>query len=110
MAAKVIITCALTGSGHTPSMSPYLPYTVSDLVDQGVAASGYEQSMQQVRDLQAPEAILKALARGTRIGNEGQFTVHEAIRKVSRRDVAVAVARACWYSPANCGREPSAAG
>ena len=39
MAAKVIITCALTGSGHTPSMSPYLPYTVGDIVDQGVAAA-----------------------------------------------------------------------
>ena len=39
MAGKVIITCALTGSGHTPSMSPYLPYRVSDLVDQGVAAA-----------------------------------------------------------------------
>ena len=24
MAGKIIITCALTGSGHTPSMSPYL--------------------------------------------------------------------------------------
>ena len=39
MAGKVIITCALTGSGHTPSMSPYLPYTVGDIVDQGVAAA-----------------------------------------------------------------------
>jgi uncharacterized protein (DUF849 family) len=39
MAGKVIVTCALTGSGHTPSMSPYLPYTVSDIVDQGVAAA-----------------------------------------------------------------------
>jgi uncharacterized protein (DUF849 family) len=39
MAGKVIITCALTGSGHTPSMSPYLPYTVSDIVEQGVAAA-----------------------------------------------------------------------
>src|SRR6266568_3220038 len=39
MAGKVIITCALTGSGHTPSMSPYLPYTVSDVADQGVAAA-----------------------------------------------------------------------
>jgi uncharacterized protein (DUF849 family) len=39
MAGKVIITCALTGSGHTPSMSPYLPYKVADLVDQGVAAA-----------------------------------------------------------------------
>jgi uncharacterized protein (DUF849 family) len=37
--SKVIITCALTGSGHTPSMSPYLPYTVEQVVDQGVAAA-----------------------------------------------------------------------
>jgi 3,5-dioxohexanoate:acetyl-CoA acetone transferase len=36
---KVIITCALTGSGHTPSMSPYLPYTVEDIVQQGAAAA-----------------------------------------------------------------------
>jgi uncharacterized protein (DUF849 family) len=36
---KVIITCALTGSGHTPSMSPYLPHAVGDVIDQGVAAA-----------------------------------------------------------------------
>jgi uncharacterized protein (DUF849 family) len=36
---KVIITCAITGSGHTPSMSPYLPYTVEQVVEQGVAAA-----------------------------------------------------------------------
>jgi uncharacterized protein (DUF849 family) len=35
---KVIITCAVTGSGHTPTMSPHLPYTVEDVVDQSVAA------------------------------------------------------------------------
>jgi uncharacterized protein (DUF849 family) len=39
MAQKVIITCALTGSGHTPSMSPHLPYTVEDVVEQGVNAA-----------------------------------------------------------------------
>jgi uncharacterized protein (DUF849 family) len=37
-AGKVIITCAVTGSGHTPSMSPHLPYTVEDVVSQSVAA------------------------------------------------------------------------
>src|SRR5258708_4271239 len=37
--SKVIITCALTGSGHTPSMSPHLPYTIEQVVDQGVAAA-----------------------------------------------------------------------
>jgi uncharacterized protein (DUF849 family) len=36
---KVIITCAITGSGHTPSMSPHLPYTVEDVIEQGVAAA-----------------------------------------------------------------------
>ncbi len=36
---KVIITCALTGSGHTPSMSPHLPYTVEQIIDEGVAAA-----------------------------------------------------------------------
>jgi uncharacterized protein (DUF849 family) len=36
---KVILTCALTGSGHTPSMSPHLPYTVEQVVEQGVAAA-----------------------------------------------------------------------
>jgi len=35
---KVIITCAVTGSGHTPTMSPHLPYTVEDVVVQSVAA------------------------------------------------------------------------
>src|SRR5258708_36896727 len=35
----VIIPCALTGSGHTPSMSPHLPYTIEQVVDQGVAAA-----------------------------------------------------------------------
>ncbi|WP_392749092.1 TetR/AcrR family transcriptional regulator [Streptomyces sp. LN590] len=51
------------------------------IVGQGVAASGYEQAMRQVLALRTPESVLEALARGTRAGNEGQFTVHEAIRK-----------------------------
>jgi len=38
-ARKVIITCAITGSGHTPTMSPYLPYTVEDVVGQAIAAA-----------------------------------------------------------------------
>jgi uncharacterized protein (DUF849 family) len=37
-ARKVIITCAVTGSGHTPTMSANLPYTVEDVVSQSVAA------------------------------------------------------------------------
>ena len=28
---KVIITCAVTGAIHTPSMSPYLPVTAQEV-------------------------------------------------------------------------------
>ncbi|MEV6024600.1 TetR family transcriptional regulator [Streptomyces sp. NPDC052036] len=51
------------------------------IVDEGVVASGYEQAMEQMIALRTPEAVLEALAAGTRLGNEGQFLVHEAIRK-----------------------------
>ena len=33
---KVIITAALTGAIHTPSMSPYLPFTPEQLIDEAV--------------------------------------------------------------------------
>lgn len=36
---KVIITCAITGSSHTPTMSPHLPYSPDDIVAQSVAAA-----------------------------------------------------------------------
>lgn len=36
---KVIITCAITGSIHTPSMSPYLPVTAEEIADSAVAAA-----------------------------------------------------------------------
>jgi uncharacterized protein (DUF849 family) len=39
MADKVIITCAITGSVHTPSMSPYLPVTPDEIADQAIAAA-----------------------------------------------------------------------
>lgn len=36
---KVIITCAVTGSIHTPSMSPYLPITPADIAQQAIDAA-----------------------------------------------------------------------
>jgi len=38
-ANKVIITCAVTGAIHTPSMSPYLPITPQEITDAAVAAA-----------------------------------------------------------------------
>ncbi len=36
---KVIITCAVTGSIHTPTMSPHLPVTPDEIAEQSVAAA-----------------------------------------------------------------------
>jgi uncharacterized protein (DUF849 family) len=36
--SKVIITCAITGGAHTPSMSPYLPVTPDEIEAQSIEA------------------------------------------------------------------------
>jgi len=37
--SKVIITCAVTGGAHTPSMSPHLPCTPEEIADQSIEAA-----------------------------------------------------------------------
>ena len=39
MANKVIITCAVTGAIHTPSMSPYLPVTPEEIAHAAIGAA-----------------------------------------------------------------------
>src|SRR5947209_3269915 len=38
-ARKVIITCAVTGSIHTPSMSPHLPITAEQIAEAAIGAA-----------------------------------------------------------------------
>ena len=38
-AGKVIITCAITGAIHTPSMSPHLPVTPDEIIAESLAAA-----------------------------------------------------------------------
>ena len=49
---KVIITCAVTGSIHTPSMSPHLPVTPEQIADNAVAAANAGAS---ILHLHAPD-------------------------------------------------------
>src|SRR5712671_6888084 len=37
--SKVVITCAVTGSIHTPTMSPYLPLTPDEVAKDAIAAA-----------------------------------------------------------------------
>ena len=51
---KIIITCAVTGSIHTPSMSPYLPVTAAEIAD---AALGAAQAGAAIVHLHARDPI-----------------------------------------------------
>ncbi len=69
MAEKVIITCAVTGAIHTPSMSPYLPVTPQEIADAAVGAAEagaaiihiHARDPQTGRPDQTPEAFAPIL-------------------------------------------------
>ena len=68
---KVIITCAVTGAIHTPSMSPHLPVTPDEIVDESLAAveAGaailhlHARNPEDGRPDQSPEAFAEFLPR-----------------------------------------------
>lgn len=62
------------------------------IVDQGVIASGYEQAMEDLLALRTPESVLKALAHGTRMGNEGSSP---CMKRSARRCPCMRTARPC---------------
>lgn len=57
---KVIITCAVTGAIHTPTMSPYLPITAEEIKDAAIGAA------------EAGAAILHLHARNPETGQPDQ--------------------------------------
>ncbi|WP_374410358.1 3-keto-5-aminohexanoate cleavage protein [Novosphingobium colocasiae] len=74
MAAKqksVIVTCAVTGSIHTPSMSPYLPVTPDEIATEALAAAAAGASVVHLhardpengRPTQDPDLFRKFLPR-----------------------------------------------
>src|SRR5665647_109756 len=62
---KVIITCAVTGSIHTPSMSPHIPVTAQQIADAAIGAAEagaaivhlHARNPQDGRPDQSPEAF-----------------------------------------------------
>jgi uncharacterized protein (DUF849 family) len=64
--SKIIISCAVTGSIHTPSMSPYLPVTGAEIAASAIAAA------------QAGAAILHLHARNPDTGQPSSAPEHWA--------------------------------
>lgn len=66
---KIIITCAVTGSIHTPSMSPYLPVTAEEITDAALGAADagaaivhlHARNPKDGRPDQTPEAFMRFL-------------------------------------------------
>jgi uncharacterized protein (DUF849 family) len=66
---KVIITCAVTGAIHTPSMSPHLPVTAEEIADAAIGAAEagaaivhlHARDPKDGRPDQSPEAFLPFL-------------------------------------------------
>ncbi len=70
-ADKVIITCAVTGAIHTPSMSPHLPVTPEEIADAAVGAAEagaaiihlHARDPKNGKPDQSPEAFMRFLPR-----------------------------------------------
>ena len=93
---KVIITCAITGAIHTPSMSPYLPVTHQQIADEAIAAAEagaavvhlHARNPQDGRPDQSPEqfAFLKVIKQRSpaivniTTGGAPTMTVEERVR------------------------------
>src|SRR5690606_15967842 len=71
MPRKVIITCAVTGAIHTPTMSDHLPITPDEIVDAAVGAAEagaaiihlHARNPEDGRPDQTPEAFGRFLPR-----------------------------------------------
>jgi uncharacterized protein (DUF849 family) len=94
---RVIITCAVTGSIHTPSMSPHLPVTAQEIADAAVGAAEAGAAIVHLharnpldgRPDQSPEAfapILKSIKQRTGVvlnittGGAATMSIEERVR------------------------------
>ncbi len=94
---KVIITCAVTGSIHTPSMSPHLPVTAQEIADAAIGAAEagaaivhlHARNPQDGRPDQSPEAFapfLKVIKQRSNVvvnittGGAPTMTAEERVR------------------------------
>ena len=87
-ARKVIITCAVTGSIHTPSMSPHLPVTPQEIADAAIVHL-HARDPKDGRPDQSPEAFapfLKVIKQRSNVvvnittGGAPTMTAEERVR------------------------------
>lgn len=107
MTSKVIISCAVTGSIHTPSMSPHLPVTAEEITDSAVEAAEagaaivhlHARNPEDGRPDQSPEAFepfLRAIKSRSNVvlnlttGGSPYMPVEERVQPAARWQPEVA--------------------
>ena len=95
--SKIIISCAITGSIHTPSMSPHLPVTAQEIADSALEAAEagaaivhlHARNPEDGRPDQSPEAFepfLKVIKQASNVvvnlttGGSPYMSVEERVR------------------------------
>ncbi len=98
---KVVITCAITGSIHTPTMTPHLPITPDEIASEAIAAADagaailhlHARDPETGKPDQTPEAFARFLPRikqGTNAavnittGGSPYMTVEERVRPAAQ--------------------------
>ena len=113
-ADKVIISCAITGGIHTPSMSPYLPVTPAEITAHSVAAAdtlskllGKPVKLASASVGPEVEAVVASLLEGevlleVEFAANGQLHVNRVVRGLGHGldETAVAAANKMRFKPA----------
>ena len=101
---KVIISCAVTGAIHTPSMSPHLPITPEEIITDSLAAAEagaailhlHARNSEDGRPDQTPEAFSPFLAR---IKQSSDAVINITTGGSPYMTVAERVAPAAYHKP-----------
>ena len=72
---KVIISCAVTGAIHTPSMSPHLPITPEEIITDSLAAAEAGAAIPQLFCVVVPIGLLVLAKKITQAQNYSAFRV-----------------------------------
>ena len=105
--SKVIISCAITGSIHTPSMSPHLPVTAEQIASSALEAADagaaivhlHARNPQDGRPDQSPEAFepfLRVIKQSSKVvvnlttGGSPYMSVEERVRPAAKWQPEVA--------------------
>jgi len=102
--SKVIITCAVTGSIHTPSMSPHLPVSAQEITQAALSAAEagaaivhlHARDPKDGRPTQAPDAFREFVGE---IRRRSEVVINLATAAAQGGNVRVGLEDSLWDGP-----------